>query len=259
MAKPLTSNGPAFLHRRIADDLRARIAAGEFGPGDPLPSEHDLVRCYGVARGTIRQARAALRAEGIIDGSQGKPLAVQGGALTQPFGELVSFTAWIAGLGRVPSGRVLSLEEVPADAETAAMLGLEPGAPTVRLERVRLADGAPLMIERSRFPLDVAAALAAADLAGGSVYAALADHGLSVVAASHRIDAVAATKADATTLGVRVGSPLLRVRRRGFAADGRPLEWSDDRYRGDKVDFELANRSAMSGLARRLANTSEER
>lgn len=244
------------LHRRIADDLRARIAAGEFAPGDPLPSEPDLVRSYGASRGTIRQARAALRAEGIIAGSQGKPLSVQASSLTQPLGRLLSFTAWIENLGRVPSGRVLALREEPADADTAPLLGVAPGASVVLLERVRLADDEPLMIERTRFPIDLADALAGADLEHGSVYAALARRGVSVLAATHRLDAVAAPAADAALLGIRRGSPLLRVRRRGFAADGRALECSDDRYRGDRVDFELSNGSA-AGLARRLSVSQE--
>jgi len=54
-------------YRQIATWLRARIAAGEFRPGeDPLPSEKDLVDLFGVARDTARRAVEALRDEGLV-------------------------------------------------------------------------------------------------------------------------------------------------------------------------------------------------
>ena len=81
------------LHQQIADELRGQIARGELRPGDALPSENDLMRQFQVSRGTIRQARAALRAEGAIGGSQGRRLTVRGGPLTQPLDQLVSFTS----------------------------------------------------------------------------------------------------------------------------------------------------------------------
>jgi GntR family transcriptional regulator len=50
-----------------------------------------------------------------------------------------------------------------------------------------------------------------------------------------------------------VGSALLRVQRRAFAVDGSPVEWSDDRYRGDRMNFAIENRAGDAGLVRQLA------
>ena len=101
------SSGPSASrprHQQIADELRQLIAAGTLQPGDPLPSEHALMHQFGVSRGTVRQARAALRADGSIGGSQGRKLVVRGAPLTQPLGELVSFTSWVRSLGKEPTG-----------------------------------------------------------------------------------------------------------------------------------------------------------
>ncbi|HEU5434170.1 MAG TPA: GntR family transcriptional regulator, partial [Thermomicrobiales bacterium] len=92
------------LHRQIADALRDEIDAGVWQPGDPLPSETDLMRRFGVSRGTVRQARATLRADGAIDGSQGRHFTVRAQPLTQPLGELVSFSACARSLGKTPTG-----------------------------------------------------------------------------------------------------------------------------------------------------------
>jgi DNA-binding GntR family transcriptional regulator len=51
---------------RIADALRARLAAGDFPPGTLLPSEAFLCDEYGVVRNTVRRAYAVLEAEGLI-------------------------------------------------------------------------------------------------------------------------------------------------------------------------------------------------
>jgi GntR family transcriptional regulator len=59
------------VYKQIADQLRAAIATGVLGPGEQLPSEHELVAEYGVARGTARQAIMLLRNEGLIEAVHG--------------------------------------------------------------------------------------------------------------------------------------------------------------------------------------------
>jgi DNA-binding GntR family transcriptional regulator len=59
-------------YQRIAAELRAQIESGELAPGDLLPSESALVERYGVARGTARQALAALAGAGLTVSVQGK-------------------------------------------------------------------------------------------------------------------------------------------------------------------------------------------
>ncbi|MDR7279129.1 GntR family transcriptional regulator [Catenuloplanes atrovinosus] len=59
-------------HRRIADDLSARIADGRMRPGQALPSESALSTSYGVARGTVRHALASLEGAGLVEARRGK-------------------------------------------------------------------------------------------------------------------------------------------------------------------------------------------
>ncbi|WP_053202915.1 FadR/GntR family transcriptional regulator [Jiangella muralis] len=55
------------LSKSVADDLLARIARGEYGPGDTLPSEQQLGATYGVGRNTVREAMQTLRVLGIVE------------------------------------------------------------------------------------------------------------------------------------------------------------------------------------------------
>ena len=66
-------------YRKVADDIKAAIAAGGYAAGTRLPSEHELAERYSVSRGTIRQAFAALRADGVIASRRGARRVVVGG------------------------------------------------------------------------------------------------------------------------------------------------------------------------------------
>jgi DNA-binding GntR family transcriptional regulator len=67
-----TDSAPPAQYRRIASDLKDRIASGELAPGDALPSEAALVREYGVSRGTARQALSDLEGTGLVIAVHGK-------------------------------------------------------------------------------------------------------------------------------------------------------------------------------------------
>ncbi len=59
-------------YRRIADDLRQQITSGELAAGQQVPSEAELMRRYGVSRGTARQGLALLEATGLVTAVHGK-------------------------------------------------------------------------------------------------------------------------------------------------------------------------------------------
>ncbi len=56
---------PRPPYRQLAAIIRGQVDAGEFGPGDMIPSEKTLEQTYGVARDTARKVAAVLRDEGV--------------------------------------------------------------------------------------------------------------------------------------------------------------------------------------------------
>ncbi|MBW0094281.1 GntR family transcriptional regulator [Pseudonocardia sp. KRD-184] len=58
-------------YEKIALDLKARVAEGEFSADEPLPSEAELVAAYGVSRNTVRRAYRSLTEDGIVFVRQG--------------------------------------------------------------------------------------------------------------------------------------------------------------------------------------------
>lgn len=59
------------LAEMVVDALRKRIGSGEFGPGAKLPTEGQLTVHFGVSRTVVREAIAALAADGTVQPRQG--------------------------------------------------------------------------------------------------------------------------------------------------------------------------------------------
>jgi GntR family transcriptional regulator len=244
------------LYRKVADDMKEAIAAGGYAAGTRLPSESELAERYSVSRGTVRQAFAALRADGVIASRRGARRVVIGAARVQSFGELLSFSRWARAMGEEPGGKVVSLIRRPATAIEAERLAIAPEALIYHLTRVRLLSGRPVMIERGTFPDRVGMLLADMDLEHGSVTERLEEHGIVFADAEHVIDAIPASAEDARLFGVSPRVPLMRERRHTTDLAGLPLEWSDDRYLGSAVAFSVHNSVAVNALSRRPAHSS---
>lgn len=69
MADDQRTGEPPYLV--IAAELRAKIQAGEYQPGDALPSINRLAQEYGVAKTTAQKALQVLKDEGLAVGRQG--------------------------------------------------------------------------------------------------------------------------------------------------------------------------------------------
>jgi GntR family transcriptional regulator len=238
------------LYRKVAGDLKAAIAAGAYPPGSSLPSEAQLAERYSVSRGTVRQAFAALRADGVIASRRGARRVVVGGPRVQSFGELLSFSRWARAIGEVPAGRVVSLDRRRATEPEASRLGLPAEGIVYALVRVRLLSGRPVMLERAVYPERVGVLVAGFDLATESIAGRLEELGVLFTDAEHVIDAVPASAEDARWLEVRAGVPLLRERRFTTDRSGLPVEWSDDRYLGTEAAFSVRNSVAVNALSR---------
>lgn len=77
---------------RISDALRRDLRAGLFKPGQRLPSEHDLTRLHSVSRAVVREAIAALRADGLVEVRKGAGVFALDPALRElrPFDDLTT-------------------------------------------------------------------------------------------------------------------------------------------------------------------------
>jgi GntR family transcriptional regulator len=157
-------------------------------------------------------------------------------------------------MGREATGHVVAQEYRPATTEDAVRLQLRERTTVLHVLRVRGLDGEPVLLERTVYADWIAPAVERIEPECPSVTQRLfEDEGLVFAYGEHVIDAVAAGAQDADLLDVRRTSPLLRVRRVTTTREGRPVEWSDDRYRSDAVSFSVHNSIGNNALARKTA------
>jgi GntR family transcriptional repressor for pyruvate dehydrogenase complex len=72
----LPVNAGARLSVQVADQLAAQIHAGQFAPGDKLPTEANLVEQFKVSRTVVREAMSRLKSVGLLESRQGSGVFV---------------------------------------------------------------------------------------------------------------------------------------------------------------------------------------
>lgn len=224
--------GLAPKYSRLKDELRAMIRG--LDPGSAIPTERELCGLYGVSRTTVRQALQALVHEGYLYRRQGRGTFVAPPKLVQTI-QLQGHTEEMEAQGLRPGSQVLSAMNEAAAPEVAAFFGLAGGGLVHRIVRLRLVDGEPIAVQTVY--LDAERFGEVGDLLPGcvSLYRLLQDHyGVQVAGGDETVEAAAADRETSELLGIDVGAPLLVLHRRSWEADGRPIEWSQSRYRGDR-------------------------
>lgn len=145
---------PFYL--QIADALRHDIHAGDFRPGDQLPSERDLRERWKVSPQTVRAALNQLHAEGLVVSYQGRGSFVREQAVPRRLSTDISTSlGWYTSLahqGFKPAGQT-AIREEPCPADAAEWLGIQAGTPVTVRDRVMGTEGeAPAMLATSYFP-----------------------------------------------------------------------------------------------------------
>lgn len=232
VAKALNRVGSGPLWTQLLADLRRRLDDDEFPSA--FPGELALVAEYGVSRHTVREAVRRLREEGLVIAGRGRtPRRAEPAEFEQPLGEIYSLFSAVEATGRVQRSVVRTLE-VRADGVVAARLGLEESTPLVHLERLRLAGGTPLALDRVWLPHELAAPLLDADFATGALYERFARLcGVVLTGGEETVQPILPTAAERRLLGGDPGTAAFSVRRLG-TAKGRPVEWRHTLVRGDR-------------------------
>lgn len=219
------------IYRQLANVLIELMQEND--GSSTLPSERSLSAGLGISRVTVRKALDELALEGRLRRRQGARSQI-GSRLQKRISALTSFSEEIRSRGLEPGQRWISRKTVLPTPSEGMALGLSATDAIVRLVRVRMVDGLPLAIERAAIPQSI---LASGDLIEDSLYAHLAELGVPPVRGVQRIRAGIMAKIEAELLECSPGTPMLIVERRCFLADGRPVEFTETRYNGERYDF----------------------
>lgn len=219
------------LYLQLQRVLRSAIERNILATDEALPPERELANAYKVSRVTVRKALDGLVDAHLLTRRQGAGTFVAA-RVEKNFATITSFTEDMLSRGRQPHSEWLSRSEGTVMPEEALALGLGPGTPVYRLSRIRYADEQSMALEHATVPKYCLDSL---ESVGDSLYEALGE--ARPVRVLQRLRAVLFTPEQAQLLGIEPGSAGLEIERRGFAADGRTVEFTKSYYRGDAYDF----------------------
>lgn len=214
------------LYRQIRDRLVHSLQAGEWRPGESIPSEVELAARYGVSQGTVRKAIDALSADNLLVRRQGRGTFV---ASHQEARAQFRFLRLRPDEGepRQPTSRFLECRRLRAPVEIARALEVKPGETVVMIRRVLDFEGVPTVLDEIWLPGAPFRGLTAERLNAytGPLYGLLeTEFGTRMTRASERLRAVSAGADEARVLGVAPGEPLLLVERVSASYGDRPVE-----------------------------------
>ncbi len=224
------------IWKAIADALRSDIAEGRYVAGDKLPTEAALAERFGVNRHTVRHGISALVDEGLVRTRRGAGAFVAATPADYPIGKRVRFHDNLIAAGRTPEKRVLHVEERMATTGEAEALGINAGDMVCVYHGLSLADGQPIALFESLFPLPRLTGITETLADISSVTEALAAVGVTdFTRASTRVTAVRATATQALHLMIAEGDPVLRSSSVNIDGDGTPVEYGRTWFAGDRV------------------------
>ncbi|MCG8510044.1 MAG: GntR family transcriptional regulator [Rhodospirillales bacterium] len=224
------------LYKQVKDSIIQQLVAGDWRPGDKLPSEFELADKYRVSQGTVRKALDELTAQNLLVRQQGRGTFV---STHNPHRALFHFFHLIGSDGSrvLPTSHVLDREVRRATREEEKKLDLKSGSKVICIRRVRDMGGRPAIVEKivvsaSRFAglVDIPK-----DELPNTLYELYEEeYGVTIYQAEEYLRAVAANARDSELLGVEIGHPLQEIDRLALGIDRRPLEWRVSRCLTDR-------------------------
>lgn len=237
MAKGLDPASDRPMYKQIADALRSRIANGDLAPGDRLPSEAQLMAEYGVAGGTVRQALALVRNEGLAVAEHGRGVFVRSRPRIRRLASdrfarrhreagRAAYLAEAEAQGATASVDVYFVGRELANECTAQRLRLATGDPVLVRRRRYLSDGQPTELAISYVPWAFAAGTPMVEVnpGPGGIYARLEEQGHRLGRFTEEVSGRMPTAEEVQALQLAPATPVLDLVRVAYDLEGNPLE-----------------------------------
>lgn len=228
------------VYQKLSRQLKQLVGSPEFPLGSRFLTEREISVRFQVSRATANKALSNLVSEGLLEFRKGVGTFTRGRSIDLNLRALVSFTAEATAAGKLPATRLLAfsrLTALEAPAEVALCLKLAGRDEVLALERLRLADGIAVILERRWVVAALWPDVQLADL-GGSLYAAWAEKAkLKIEGADQTIRAVTIRAREASLLAVREGEAGLLITSTGYLSGHRPFWFEKTLYRGDAYEF----------------------
>src|SRR5512134_163018 len=235
-----------FPFQRLQEDLAKLI--GSTPPGQRLLNEPELAKQMGVSRATLREAMRTFETQGVIRRRQGSGTYVVGKVPVIDAGleVLESLDTMARRMKLAITIGELHVEQVNADEETAAGLGVSEGTALTLIRRVMCADGRPVAYLIDTLPANL---LKPDDLPAkfsGSILDFMLGRGDSLTVSRAAISATNATAEVAKALEIQRGDVLLQFLSQLYNDSGKIVDYTVSYFIPGYFNFHVVRRIGNS-------------
>jgi GntR family transcriptional regulator len=228
------------LYQQLSDFIAENIHKGDLKPGDPIPSENELISLFNVSRFVVRQTMNILGRQGLVVTQRGRGSFVTQPRISKPLGVLQSYHTGMKKAGIDVDVRITSKEVVIPPPEIAEKLSLKEGEKVLLLERVAYTNDTSLnllltYIAPGTWGIDRLLAFE-----GGSLYQFLANTcDIHMTYSQSNIEVIFASEYESRWLNLARGSVLLQITSVSFDKGGIPVEHNRVVYPGSLFSFQF--------------------
>lgn len=218
----LNPNTAIPLYQQLMEKIGAKIANGEYQPGDKLPPEMELAKQNNVSVITARKALDELARQGYVERKQGKGTFVTLPKYGRDYTHIQSFSDSCKARGLVPGATLLRQALMKPEEQICTQLGIPKEAQAVEIVRLRFVNGEPMVVETNYFSIEYAFLLRE-DMTG-SLFQLLKKYcGVTIEKSKKIIEICRATPEEAQVLNLHIGDALLLVSSVAYTADNQPV------------------------------------
>ncbi|MEM1483495.1 GntR family transcriptional regulator [Oscillospiraceae bacterium PP1C4] len=232
-------NNDTPLYLQLESIILKYIEKNNLKPGDSIPSEGEFCTHYGLSRSTVRQAFKQLEEKGLVIRRRGLGSFVSVPKVSRNLGYLYSFTSQLTEMGYKTSSKVLKFEDILADADIAKAMGIQKGVPIYQIERLRLADDLPMLLEKTTIVKKFCPGLSAEIMETQSLYKLLTENGLEIASAVESYEPVMMEKKIQKLLQSETNGCAFSIQRKSYTQTGEIFEYTQSVMPGQRSKLEI--------------------
>lgn len=223
---------------QISREIVSRIQQGKLVPGAPVPSENEIIEQYTVSNTTARKALHELEKEGWVVRRKGKGTFVKDYKVLLAINRIFGFTKNMLEAGRKPSTKLLGFH-LHDDDHTQTINGREYTlkGPYCEIERLRCADGIPMMKESRYISLQLCPGIQRRNLEQSLYSVFEKEYGVYLSSIQQMLSAVVLQGDWLKVFQLNAPVPAFRVEGASFCGKDMIVEMEDSVYRGDMFRF----------------------
>lgn len=225
------------LYKQLEKKLQQEIDNGERPAGSRLPTENELSETYNVSRVTVRKALAELSESGYLERKPGKGTFVAEKKLQRGITNgVLGFSEMCKMMNTTPGAKIIKIALEDPSEKDIKQMSLNKDEKIMVLERIRYANGKPVLLELNKFP-ESFSFLFGENLTDTSLYAILRQHNIILDHSQKALDIIFADTKEAKALGISRGYPLLRINSIIHNSDNTITNLCQQLCIGDKFKF----------------------